>query len=163
MSGVSEDKPKSRTSKTRILLIVSLAANLLVAGVIAGAYFSDGPEKRAAVRGHSSLPLGPYGRAFSKEDRADLRKAFEARKPWFDKSRRQMRGFGKEMATAMRADPFDAAEISDILARQSAVWSEIQAEGQKLFVERVRAMTPDQRAAFADKLEKGMSRGKRRR
>lgn len=160
---MSEEKPKPGPSKTRILLIVSLAANLLVAGVVAGAFFSGGPEKRGPGRGYSNLPLGPYGRAFSKEDRADLRAAFEARKPWFDKSRRQMRGFGKEMAAAMRAEPFDAAAITDILARQSAVWGEIQAEGQKLFVERVSAMTPDQRAAFADKLEKGMNRGKRNR
>lgn len=160
---MSEEKSKSGSSKTRILLIVSLGVNLLVAGIVAGAFLSGGSEKRGATREHMNLPLGPYGRAFSKEDRAELRAAFEARRPWFEKSRRQMRGFGKEMAAAVRADPFEATVITDILARQSAVWGAFQAEGQKLFVERVSAMTPEQRSVFADKLEKGMNRGKRKR
>ncbi|MDA8747638.1 periplasmic heavy metal sensor [Litoreibacter sp.] len=161
---MSEDKAKSGRRWTRILLVISLGVNLLVLGMFAGAQFAGNPERSTgAKRGHSKLPIGPYGRAFSKEDRAELRKMFDARKPWFEQSRRQMRGFGQEMAEAVRSESFDAALISDILQRQSTVLSAFQAEGQNLLVDRITAMTPDQRAAFADRLEKGLKHGKRER
>lgn len=158
---MSNDNAKSGNRGMRLLLAASLGVNLLVAGIFAGAHFSGKPERSGAQRDHRSLPLGPYGRAFSKEDRAELRKAFGGRKDWFAKSRSQMRAFGQEMVTAMRAEPFDAGAVEDILNRQGALQTQFQTEGRTLLVDRITAMTADQRAAFAEKLEKGLKRGKR--
>ncbi len=156
------ENPKKGNRWMRVLLVVSLGVNLLVAGMVAGAYFGGGSEKRSGANGLRNSWVGPYGRALSKEDRAEMRKSFEGRKPWFDERRGRMRGFGNEMANAVRAEPFDPAVVNDILQRQRSLQSAIQAEGQSMLVDRLTAMTAEQRAAFAENLEKGLRRGKRR-
>lgn len=159
---MDDNQPKQGKPWTRILLVVSLGINLLIAGAVVGAYVTGGGERRAGNDGPRDNWAGPYGRALSKEDRAEMRKSFEGRRSWFRDTRRQMRGFGTEMAAAVRAEPFDPSVVKDILDRQRAVQSSVHGEGQALLIERLTDMSPDQRAAFAEKLEKGLRRNKAR-
>lgn len=157
------DGAKTRKwSWTRVLLVVSLALNLLVAGAVAGAFLSGGKDRGGDRRAESRLPMGPYARAFPKEDRAELRRAFEARKPWFDEQRTALRGAAEELVQVLRAEPFDPVALRAVLARQTEKQTEIRAEGQKIFAERLVAMTNAQRQRFADRVEKGLRRGKGR-
>ncbi len=161
MTNVDDKNTKKALPWMRILLVASLAANLLIVGVVAGAMWSGGPKTVKRDPGGRGIVAGPYGRAFSKEDRAEIRRSFEERKPWFDETRRKMRGFGQEIATAVRVEPFDGDAIRAILVRQREIQNALQDEGQNLMLERVEAMTPEQRAAFADRLEKALRGGKR--
>lgn len=162
MSDVDDTKTR-KWPWARILLVASLALNLLVAGIVAGAVLSGGGKDRGGERrAERSLPIGPYSRAFSKDDRAELRRAFEERKPWFDDRRDAMRGFAQELAQVVRAAPFDPAALRDVLDRQSALQSAIRSEGHSILTERLTAMTDAQRQTFADRIERGLRRGKKR-
>lgn len=159
------DKPeKSAWPWTRIALVVSLGVNLLVVGAVAGALLSGGPDPRGTAerRAEKGLPIGPYGRAFSQQDRAELRRAFEARKPLFEQSRRDMRAVAGEIANIVRADPFDPAALKAAFGQQSTLQQAVRAEGQTLLIERLTNMSAAERQAFAEKLEAGLKRGRRR-
>jgi hypothetical protein len=69
----STETGKKRLPWGRIVLAVSLAFNLLIAGMYVGAKFSGkGPDKRGDRSQISALAGGPYGRALSREDRKAL-------------------------------------------------------------------------------------------
>ncbi|MCY4178752.1 MAG: periplasmic heavy metal sensor, partial [Litoreibacter sp.] len=126
----------------RILLIASLAVNLLVAGAFVGAAFSDkgGKKERNPA---AQMPVGPYGRAFSKEDRQALRQSFEARRDTFRENRAQMRAFGEDLAEAVRAMPFDAEAVRTILTAQRGLQLQMQEAGSEIMVERLEQMGPE--------------------
>lgn len=149
---------------TKLALIGSLSVNFLVLGLLGGMWWSGGHHKSGGQPASATAPLqiGPYGRAFSKEDRAEMRRAFEQQRPKFRETRRAMRGFAKELAEALRADAFDRALVEDILARQMTQITMAQQSGQEIMLDRLEAMSPSERAAFADRLETGLNRRKRR-
>ena len=150
--------------RTRILLVASLALNLLVVGLVAGSWLSGGDGKGKGNERHAehSLRLGPYARAFSKEERAELRRAFEARKPWFNERRQAMRNFAKELVVVVRTAPFDPDALAELLERQNVLQTAVRAEGQTILAERLTAMTDAQRKSFADRIEQGLKRGSKR-
>ena len=57
----------------RIALVISLAVNLLVLGVIGGAVFSGKRNDGRPAAQLNELGIGPYGRALTQEQRRDLR------------------------------------------------------------------------------------------
>ena len=82
---------KPKTGKAvRIALAVSVALNLAVIGIVAGALLRDGPRGRF-IR---ELDFGPYGEAFSPADRAAMRDAFLSRDVNMRDMRDQIRSEG---------------------------------------------------------------------
>ena len=59
----------------------------------------------------------------------------------------------------MRADPFDPAALKAALAALEARNAERLELGRTLIETRLIEMSPEERAAFADRLEKGLRRG----
>ena len=64
------------------------------------------------------------------------------------------------LLVALRADPFDAGALKSALAALEARNAERLELGRSLIETRLIEMTPAERAAFADRLEKGLRRGK---
>lgn len=159
MADAPNSAPKPR-NWLRILLVVSLGANLLIAGAFIGSSFSgkSGRERNPSAQ----MPVGPYGRAFSKEDRQALRQSFEARRDTFRENRTQMRAFGQQLAEAVRAEPFDGDVVRAILTEQRVLQLSMQEAGSEIMVERLEQMAPEARAAFAERLESGIKRFKQR-
>ncbi|AWB47946.1 hypothetical protein HYN69_04925 [Gemmobacter aquarius] len=144
----------------RIALAISVALNLLVIGLVAGAVLRDGgPRGRMG----NDLALGPFTEALAPADRAALRQEFMQRMPEMRDARRQMRADFKGLLLALRAEPFDVAAVRGLIAGQSERMAGRLAVGQDLLVGRIEAMTPEARAAFADRLEEGLRRGPERR
>ena len=142
----------------RIALGVSVALNLLVAGVVAGAILREGGPRDRMVR---DLDLGPFTEALSQEDRAALRRDFVARMPELGEARRAMRAEFRDLLVLLRADPFDPEAMREVLAGQRARMQERIDLGQELLLQRLSAMTPEARQAFADRLEDRLRRGSR--
>lgn len=139
------------------LLVGSLTLNLAVLGVVGGAMLrghSDGPRPMA-VR---DLGFGPFAEALSDEDRRALRKAFVQRAPDLRVARRAMREDMAAVLQALRAEPFAADALQAALRRGSSRAAERQDLGQALIFDHVAAMTPDARRAFAERLEKSLTR-----
>ena len=143
----------------RILLGASLALNLLVIGLIAGAAWrhGGGPGKgwHHAPPGLQSY-AAPYVRALPREARRDLHRGL--RREVGGAGRAERRALYAEMLAALRATPFDAAAVEAVLGTQRERVLALQAAGQARWLATVTAMTPEARARYADRLEEELRR-----
>lgn len=144
----------------RVALAVSVGLNLLIVGLLAGAVLRDGGPR---ARMTDDVQFGPFTEALTEQDRKALRRDFVERMPDMRDMRRQMREDFAGLLAALRAEPFDADAVRALLAGQSVRMAERLQLGQDLLVERIGAMTPQERAAFADRLEQRLRRGPDRR
>lgn len=149
--------PKSRMRPgLRILLIVSLALNVMIVGVVAGGILkgrSPGPF------GGFDMTIGPFAEALGDNDRrairAELRDRRDIRPPRYDDRIAAMQGF----LAAVRADNFDPAQIEIMFAEQRARAGNAMEAGQQALLNRIVAMDRDERARFADRLERELTHG----
>ncbi len=142
----------------RIALFASLAVNLLIVGLVAGALWHGGrmmPPREAG--------FGPFEAALDKDDRAALRRAFVARAGELGRPRREMRAQMNAILAALRATPFDAAALSQAMEAAVARTEARLQLGQSLMADHLTALTDAERAAFADRLEAALRRGSTRR
>lgn len=159
---MADDATPRKRNWGRWLLTGSLALNLALVGAMVGAHFSDRKGSPKGEREIQSSFVGPYGRALSKEDRRAIRRALLTRAPSLKEKRGEMRRIVGELSEALRAEPFDPEAVNTILDKQREVQFRLQDTGREVLIERLTAMTPEARAAFADNLEKGMKRMGRR-
>ena len=147
----------------RILLLVSLAANLAVVGLVAGMLLlgPDHPHRRPP-QGHDFV--FPYTRAFSEDQRHELGRRLRGA---FDEDRAERRSEQREggyldgyraALGMLRADPFDAEAFRATLADQGAAARRRQEVGQQVFMDYVEAMSVDERRAYAERLEAEIGR-----
>ena len=147
--------------KIRIVLFVSLALNLVVVGLVAGMIAKGGPS-HAGYRDRD--PVMPYTRAFNEEQRRDLRRALRGAyvaRPQQEKSD-LVDGY-KQALAALRAAPFDVRKLEAVVAQQKAHATRRQGAGQAVLSQFLSAMTPQERAAYADRLEIEIDRMSERR
>ena len=141
----------------RVVLFVSLALNLAVIGIIGGAVLGRfGP-------GHGGLSardvgFGLFNEALTEQDRKDLRRAYVKAKPNLRAERRQMREDLQGILTLLRASPFDPAALKTTLDLGVARLAERQSLGQTILLDHLAKMSPEDRAAFAERLETSLKR-----
>lgn len=133
------------------VLFVSLALNLAVAGLALGAVLrhgdmTNGPRSRVDQIG------GPYTAALSREDRRGIWREMRAMHGEGRPSRAQIRAEFDAVVDALRADPYDPAQVRAIVERQFQAGMERQQLGQSLLLARIDTMTPSERVQFADRL-----------
>ncbi|MBM3615742.1 MAG: periplasmic heavy metal sensor [Alphaproteobacteria bacterium] len=144
----------------RWALGISLALNLAVVGMVAGAMLRDGPGMRGAMV--RDLGFGPFTEALSREDRRALRQALFERAPEIRQARQQRQEDLQALVAILRAEPFDAAALAAAMAEQEARMVGQLRLGQTILQERIAAMTPEARRGFAERLEDGLSHAGRR-
>jgi len=140
---------KSSCRWTRVLLFVSLAANLLVVGAVVGIIANGGPPRVNPSADSTVLFL----RALEAEDRRAMLKKLREAGQGPVSAHRDARAQFRAMVTAIRAEPFDPAAVERVLAAQSQLAETRRTLGQGVFIDRITQMTPDERAAFAARLE----------
>lgn len=134
----------------RLLLAASLALNLLVAGIVAGGLLHrDGPGGRMRP---ADLALGPVARALDEGDRRAILGALREGGGLRPLDRDPREAGLRAIAEAVRAEPFDAARLRGALDAQAGRIEAAQRAVREALVERVAAMGPEGRAAFADRL-----------
>jgi uncharacterized membrane protein len=136
----------------RIALAVSVAINLAVAGLVAGAAFKHGGDGGRMEAGRE-LGFGPFSEALNRDDRRALRDAFIAKAPELRDTKRQRRDDTQALLAALRAEPFAPDALAQIMERQHQRLAGQLQLGQDLLRDFLVAMTPEARAAFADRLE----------
>lgn len=160
MTDAAENLPKKTYAMRpwlKVLLFVSLALNLAIAGTVVGAVLKYGPRD-----GHRpprlDMVVGPYTHALNDADRRaigrKLREEYKASRP----SRETVRAQFDSVLAALRTTPYDGARVEAMLMRQMRAGTERQELGQRLLLERLGAMSDAERAEFADRLEEGLSR-----
>lgn len=150
---------KTPRNWTRIVLVVSLALNLAVVGMVAGFAFSGGPKGGPA---RFDLTAGPLTRAMDDDMRGDLRRVLRDSPAFERRNRGEMRADMVELVAVLRAEAFDSAAFRDALTRQRERLQQGQETVLAVVTEQISTMTPDERRAFADRLEAQLRRGEPR-
>lgn len=151
------DTPK-RHRRLKIALFASLAVNLAVAGLFAGMVLRDGPPHRGdrGPRDEGFL----YFRAFTEEQRQDLRRAFRRHMGHGEGDREERRkafrarfleGY-EQAATALRQEPFERDALAEVLETQATRAREGRARGQQVLLDYLAELSPEARADYADRL-----------
>lgn len=157
----SETPPPAATrvpTWLKVVLTVSVALNLAVAGLALGAFLKDGRRHGGMPR---DLSFGPFSEALGPEDRQALRTALRERLPEVRTERAAARAEFDTLLAALRSTPFDPAALTASLdAIETRLTGRIQL-GRSLIEERLLGLSEAERTAFADRLENGLRRGDR--
>lgn len=138
----------------RILLAVSLALNLAVAGFVLGhALTGAGPGFRG-MRGDMprEVGFGPMTEALTPEDRVLLRERLFSHAPQIREARRQIEEDLAAQIAALRAEPFDPAALRTAFDAQHGHMAENLALAHEALLDFLIALSPEARVAFADRL-----------
>lgn len=156
----SEQKPRRWV---RVVLFVSLALNLAVAGMVIGAVLRHGPPGKDRYEARLDRVSGPYVRALSRADKRAMGQAIRAEFRKRPERRDEWRAQNDAMLAALVAQPFDLAQVDALLEAQFAAVAKRQDIGRALLVERISAMSAKERSAFAGRLKEAFERPDRRR
>ncbi len=141
----------------KIALAVSVALNLVIVGLVAGAMVKDAAF---AGRGPGSMGLGVFTEAFSRDDRRALRKALAAEAPSFRATRASAEAEYAALIAALRAEPFDEIAVKAALSRIAAATVTQLQLGREVIEAHLLAMPTADRLAFAKRLETRLDRRK---
>lgn len=142
----------------RVVLVISLAFNLAVVGVVVGAGFSGRFDDRPPRS--FDFGLGPLARALEPSERRAIGSAMRR-----DGALQSvdLRGTASEMIAVLRADPFDADRLETLMADQMMQTATVQRSAQQALLMEITAMSPERRANFADRLDEELTRRRDRR
>lgn len=142
-------------------LFVSLAVNLLVAGVVIGAVWGRGaqPMQRTV---QLDVGLGAYTLALAEADRAALRERWRREGADPRRLRAERQAEAQALAAALRAEPFDAGAVEALFEAQGARVAAHHAQARQLLAERLLTMEAADRRAYAERLERVAQRAPRR-
>jgi uncharacterized membrane protein len=156
--------PKKTGRGVKVALAVSLALNLAVAGLVAGAFLRHGG---LGERGHSAPALHtfgtPYMRALTPDDRRAVLSALRSAGGPDLPDREARREMFQEVLEHLRAVPFDAAALKRSVARQASAAVSTQQAAQAAWLSVVSGMTDAERAAYAEAVEEALRRRQERR
>lgn len=144
------------------LLFGSLALNLLIAGIVVGWMASHGGDRRPDFGAARGLVGEPFLRALPEEHRRALMQDVAREATRIRESRESLRARFEAFLTALRAEPFDADAVGVLLREQRAAALGRQDIGERLLLERLEAMSAEQRDGYAAALERSFRRLRQR-
>ncbi|MFZ1469179.1 MAG: periplasmic heavy metal sensor [Paracoccaceae bacterium] len=136
----------------KIVLALSLALNLAIAGLAVGAMLRGGPH------GARDFGLGPLTEALSREDRKALRAGFIQAHPDLRADRQAARADFAALLQILRTDPMDPAALDAAMGTVADRNAALVSTARGLLAERLKAMTAAERTEFADRLQAALER-----
>lgn len=152
----------------RVLLVCSLAVNLAIAGIIAGAFYGNGPPASRAMADGSPRDaareafFGPLGDVLAKDDRRAIRREVIKNRRDLRDLRNALRGTYTDLLPLLRAETFDRPAFEAVLSTQRDAAGNIHKFAHNLVIDRLEVLTPEDRAAMADRLEGSIKRAGKR-
>lgn len=156
----ASDRPSRKPSRWKsVLLFVSLGLNLLVAGAILGAALGRGGEGGPRDRWRAARDLGPpsFVLALDRQDRRALSSRL-MREGGGRADRAAVRARLDQSLRALRNEPFDPTALASLLEEQRNHSKQRQTDGARMLIGHLAAMSPDERRAYADRLERVLNR-----
>ncbi|MEL6808554.1 MAG: periplasmic heavy metal sensor [Pseudomonadota bacterium] len=152
----AETKTRRCPLWVKIVLALSLAVNLCIAGLVAGFILRGGPlAGRAPAMGYAM----PYVLALPRDLRRDVFGAVRNDDSLPD--RRARREEYRDMIKALKVTPFDAAAVEAVLVRQGDGVSRVQAVAQAAWLEAVSSLSDEERAAYSERMQEALNRNGR--
>ena len=147
---MAEEQSKNPSRIWRIVLIVSLALNVAVIGIVGGALMRD----KVGGRPPSGVEFGagPLGRALSQEDRREIGISIRDRLGERGGERFSPRQTIREVRDILREEELDVPRLEELLGQTVRRASDVQAAAQAALVERISQMSYEERLEYADRL-----------
>jgi uncharacterized membrane protein len=146
----------------KIALVASLAVNLLVAGLVVGAMVRHDRDDRDVRSMRADVPRefarSPFLGALDGEDRRAVGRELMREDRSLRENRAELRARFERLLVAIRAEPFDRGAIETILDEQRAAGSRRLELAEEAVLDRLTAMSPQARAAYADRLDRSLRR-----
>lgn len=139
----------------RVALILSLALNLLVVGVVAAGLWRVGK-----YHGHADRISGPaLYRALPDADRRALRRQMSTRfkERGHEKPTRPTESI-QALADLLRSDPLDSQALADVLTDQAKARADFHSGMREAWVAHVSEMSLQERRNYADRIESHLAR-----
>lgn len=151
-------KPSGSTPRwIKALLAGSLALNFaVIAGAIGVAVTFDGPPPPPKDGG--MFGISGYVRALEDGPRKEFGRAVREAMPQ-PPSRESFRAQAQATLDLIRAEPFDAAALDAQLNTMAQRFEVGRKTGDRVFVQIIEEMSPAERAAYAERLEKRIEKG----
>ncbi|MEJ6389322.1 periplasmic heavy metal sensor [Gymnodinialimonas ulvae] len=156
------ETPAPKRRGLKIALALSLALNLAIVGLVGGAVlgarggFGDG--QRDGPPALRTLGLGPFVVALDREDRAALRGRIEAEADPLREERRAIGQALRAVQAALLSDPFDRGAAEAAFTQSRARVVSLQEVGHGALLDQIETMSPSERAALAENLNRVMRR-----
>lgn len=145
-------RPKRRSPLwMRILLVLSLGINLLVAGVVVGAITGRLRHPPPAL---GEVSLGVFTPALNDKDRHAIRDHAAREGLSFREAMRTARAEQEAIIAALRAEPWDRTAVVGIMAQIGKRATARMELGGRLVLEQLDTMSPQERRSLADRMEK---------
>lgn len=144
------------------LLFISLALNLLIVGIVVGWMASHGGDRRGEYGAVRGLVGEPFLRALPDDHRQAMLRDVMREAPRIRESRDSLRARFQAFLAALRADPYDPSAVAALLQQQRQVALQRQDIGERFLLQRIEAMTPQEREDYASALERSFRRLTRR-
>lgn len=147
----------------KLLLGLSLALNLLVVGLVAGAVVRhDGFPDRGRKAPALSAFGAPYMQALPRQQRREVLRQIRSQAGDELPDRPARRAMFAEVLGALRAQPFDKAALTQMVERQAEITVTVQRAAQSAWVELVADMSDAERLDYAFAVEEALRRGPRK-
>ena len=154
-------QPRGPSRLMRIVLVVSLGLNLMVAALVISALVMHG--RWGPHHGPSGLAGGALTRALDRADRQALHNQMRQSYPASSDPRAEMRQTFHAFAALLRQDPFDASAAQALLEQHRSGFHARLELGQGLLITRLATMTAAERSAYADRLDEALTHHQTRR
>lgn len=153
------DDTKKRFRWSRLILVLSLAMNIAVIGIVGGAALrwggDRGPEPRVQMR---EFGFGPFVGALDKEDRRALGRVFVRTHGDPSAARKEVHATFEAILLVLQTEPFEADQFETLLLKQQDRFSKTQVTGTSLLAQALAEMSQEDRAAYTARLDEMLKR-----
>ncbi len=156
-------QPSGRRRWLKVILVLSLAANLLVVGAAIGlALYWPRNDFAEGSRIFGISGLGVLSGALDDQYKRSIGVEIRGRKDGLRELREAANRNASRLIEILRAEPFDPLELEEHFRQQRDHAMNMLTDGHDLLAPRIIAMTRDERNRFADRIEAGLrKRGQR--
>ena len=150
MSEQTTPQNKGTPRWIKIALIVSVAANLGIAGVIGGAALRAPEIHRNNLEAPDGVAM--LARAMPAAHQRELREGLRDRRGGLRPDREALRSLRGRFVLALRAEPFDIDAVNNVFADQRAMLSKLTEAGHDSVIEQIGKMSPQDREKYLRRL-----------
>ncbi len=156
------ERPASRPSRWwTVLLIVSLAFNVLIGAATATRFFVKERTERVTGAGYIQMVPRKFLADLPRERRRELLAVFREFRDEFRDGRNAARESAAKLAGALEAEPYDAAAVKAVADEFARSGTGMIAHGVEATMQFVARLTPEERKQLALRIRERAAAGRR--
>jgi uncharacterized membrane protein len=149
-AGAAAQPPSPKERRLKVILIASLALNLLVIGAVAGSmiFHRHGP-RHGGARG-DDYGLMSFTRVLSSDRRGPIRKTIKEQREAFKPLRQEVDETRRKAADVLVEEPFSKDKLKDAFDKVNEADLKLKSAGQGMLLNTAESLTPDERRALKE-------------